>query len=155
MDIGYETYARARLRELIEMAEAVYEDRIEIDLNGDPEPIDIVITSTEEAAMSLIVKEAIGTLLVGNRQREKVSRRSKGPGLGVPSQRFGIDSASTMLDMMNAKADAIKEAAEKGAKDRQKDIDTLKLWIKDAEKVKALSPNKYWDLTEEKVGATC
>jgi hypothetical protein len=50
----------------------------------DPEPIDNVITPIVEAAMRLIVKDAIGTISVENRQREKVLRRNKGPGLGLP-----------------------------------------------------------------------
>jgi hypothetical protein len=152
----YDTNAAKEMGEFARIVEAKYEDRIEVDLDCVVEEIDVVILPNDEGAMSAMAEKALTDLFVRNREQNKRhSRRNKVPGMGDPPQKYGLDSATTLLGMLRAMDEQDVEDTRKKVKKREGEIETLKSWIRDADNIKERRPKKYWDISDDPTDDLC
>jgi hypothetical protein len=69
--------------------------------------------------------------------------------MGVPAQKYGLDSTATYLGMLQFRNAQEKEREEQKAKALERNIAALETWIREAEEVKVSKPESYWNIVND------
>jgi hypothetical protein len=100
--------------------EATFAVRVKIDADRHVSEIEIILNSNDGAMNVLAKKTAMDRLLRGQQRKDIRSKESKfiktaakGPGLWVPSQRYGIDSVTVTFTMLKERQELAKQKERK------------------------------------------
>ena len=98
----------------------------------------------------MLAQKAVSDMLFASQHQKRESRRNKGPGMGVPAQKYGLESSTAYLGMLLWMAERDKADEMKKITDLEKDISTYELWIKDAKKIKDSKETSYRNIEVSK-----